>query len=196
MSTKTAIVSAIGPDKIGIVMETTKAITGAGGNVGDSRMSRLSGSFSMLMTVTGTDSSIANMTDTLNKMSGGKDGMEYKVREVVGEEDGKGDEDEFAAFFRLEGADSPGLITKVTSIFSAHALSVDYIETEAASAPFGGTTLFSMDGRVTLSGPMPASFDPDVIREKLDALADEENVDIQIFDQEDLDEIDDGVGLP
>jgi len=79
---------------------------------------------------------------------------------------------------------------KITSIFAEHALSVDYIETGSDSAPFGGTTLFSMDGRVTMSGPLPETFDPEVIRSKLDDLADAENVDIQIYDQEELEDDD------
>ena len=147
-------------------------------------MTRLSGHFSMLMTVSGSDSAVADITKALGERG---DGMIYNVAPCVPDE--MDEQDEFAAFFRLEGADSPGLISKVTAIFAEHALSVDYIETGQEAAPFGGTTLFSMDGRVTMSGPPPASFDPEAIREKLDNLAEAENVDIQIYDQEELEEL-------
>ncbi|GMH56665.1 hypothetical protein TrRE_jg3401, partial [Triparma retinervis] len=173
MSTQNVVISAFGPDRVGIVTDTTKMITDAGGNIGDSRMSRLSGHFSMLMTVSGPAPTVAAISESLE---GKDDGMVYKVAPCE-PEDLVEEQEEFAAFFRLEGADSPGLVSKVTAIFADHALSVDYIETGQESAPFGGTTLFSMDGRITMSGPPPATFDPDLIRDKLDDLAEAENVD-------------------
>ena len=48
----------------------------------------------------------------------------------------------------VEGANSPGLVYKVTELFFARGLRVDQLHTDTKIAPFGGTVLFLMDGTI------------------------------------------------
>jgi len=62
------------------------------------------------MTVSGSSSSLSSVSSALSAKN---TGMVYSVADCEPNKDEESD-DEFAAFFRLEGADSPGLITKVS----------------------------------------------------------------------------------
>lgn len=85
----------------------------------------------------------------------------------------------------LSGADHAGIVHQVTTIFAKHKWSIDKLETFQEEAPFGGTTLFVMDGIVTATY---SSEKISVIQEELDSLADSLNCDISLEDYHHNDE--------
>jgi glycine cleavage system regulatory protein len=59
----------------------------------------------------------------------------------------------FVAEFTAETLDNLGLVYELTRVFAAHNLNISMIDTEQTIAPFGGTTLFSMNGTITSEQP-------------------------------------------
>ena len=152
-------------------------------------MNRLGGHFSMMMLVSGQDSVINSIKGNLRDSGD----FQYHWFDADGAAPEKASEpsEGFAAMFRLEGADRPGLINKLTHIFAQYGLNVERLETSCEPAPFGGTSLFVMEGEVSHAGPLPKSWDPQVIQDKIDDLASAENVDIELIDIDDELEFDD-----
>ena len=86
--------------------------------------------------------------------------------------------------FILDGADSPGIVHKVTRLLAENGMNIDDLQTSEESAPFGGMTLFSMKGMTTETSPLHKSFDPNKTRSKLADLGDSLNCDIWLEDVE------------
>mmetsp|Transcript_21069 Transcript_21069/g.47794 ORF Transcript_21069/g.47794 Transcript_21069/m.47794 type:complete len:144 (-) Transcript_21069:113-544(-) len=96
----------------------------------------------------------------------------------------------YAGSFTMEGADSAGIVHKITSVIANHGLSLENLDTSRQGAPFGGTTLFSMSGIITAQNPLASNFDPEAVREELQVLGDEMNCDIGLHDIESKDIVD------
>lgn len=80
----------------------------------------------------------------------------------------------------LSGADHPGIVHQVTSLIANSGLSLDDLETSQEEAPFGGTTLFRMEGKVTMSKPIHSNFDLESLQNDLASLGNDLNCDISL----------------
>ena len=89
-----------------------------------------------------------------------------------------------SGIFRLSGADHPGIVYKVTRMLAENGLNIDDLSTNEEEAPFGGTTLFVMEGVATAPSPLPKSFNEETIKEKLATLGDSLNCDITLEQEE------------
>lgn len=73
-------------------------------------------------------------------------------------------------------------------MLAENGLNIDNLSTSEEEAPFGGTTLFMMEGLATVSSPLTKSFDEEAIQEKLRNLGDSLNCDITLEQQRGEDE--------
>lgn len=71
---------------------------------------------------------------------------------------------------------------KVTSLLAKHGLNISHLKTSDEDAPFGGTTLFLMEGIVTMPEEQAAGFDVDKVRKELTILGDSLNCDVTLED--------------
>ncbi len=90
-----------------------------------------------------------------------------------------------SGYFTLSGADHPGIVHKVTQVLVKHRLNIDKMKTHEESAPYGGTTLFFMNGIATSPAPLANGFDPSLIKAELQQLGEEMNCDIDLEDVHD-----------
>eukprot|EP00550_Attheya_septentrionalis_P003796 CAMPEP_0198285488 /NCGR_PEP_ID=MMETSP1449-20131203/4743_1 /TAXON_ID=420275 /ORGANISM="Attheya septentrionalis, Strain CCMP2084" /LENGTH=235 /DNA_ID=CAMNT_0043982897 /DNA_START=64 /DNA_END=768 /DNA_ORIENTATION=- len=180
------MINTLGPDRLGIVSDMTKLVTDVGGSVGESQATKLGSYFSLTMQVSVPSKAAADdLKQSLADES--KIGMmsmhsvetdDPKAVQVVVSPSVGG----YSGRFVLSGADQPGHVHKVTSLLVKHGLSIDTMDTSEEEAPFGGTTLYHIDGIVTKPAPLAKGFDPDAVREDLEALADSLNCDMSLED--------------
>ena len=71
--------------------------------------------------------------------------------------------------------DTPGIVHSVTSLLRRHGVSIDDLETDTTPAPWTGAPMFVMRARLTL----PAEVSVASLREELDRLESEQNLDIK-----------------
>jgi len=173
------VVNAVGNDRPGIVSDITKAVVDAGGNVGDSKASKLGSHFALMMLVSVPQSNGALLKEQLGKMSSmntscfeTSDPKSVEVQPKIA----------YSGEFTLSGADNPGIVHKVTSILAKHDLSIDEMETSDEEAPFGGTLLFNMTGTVSAMHPLASGFNVEKIRDELINLGESLNCDIDLED--------------
>jgi glycine cleavage system regulatory protein len=76
----------------------------------------------------------------------------------------------------LHGADNPGLVYNVTEYLFGHGINIENLETHTEEAPFGGTTLFMMEGLIA----MPVNLSTSKLIHNLDTLQTTLGVDITI----------------
>ncbi|KAL7512701.1 hypothetical protein ACHAXN_009773 [Cyclotella atomus] len=177
---KHLVINAVGIDRPGIVADVTKIVTSNGGNCGESRAQLLGGHFSLMMLVDIPETGIDGLKKQLESDVGGLstgcfDAVDPKAVDVnpkIG----------FVGHFKLSGADNPGIVHKLTSVLAKNSLTIAYMKTRQDEAPFGGTELFTMEGRAVAYQPLASHFDHKKIGEELQELGDSLNCDVVFSD--------------
>lgn len=173
------VINAVGPDRVGIVSGLTKLVVQKGGNVGESQASKLGSSFGLMMQVSVPRQSSQELVSAISNM-GGISTSCYATKDPNTVTPAPCDG--YTGRFILSGADNPGIVHKVTQVLSRNNLNIDEMKTFEESAPYGGTTLFYMNGTATSPAPLANGFDAAAIRRELAQLGDEMNCDIDLED--------------
>eukprot|EP01082_Thalassiosira_pseudonana_P010686 g9474.t1 g9474 contig37:35238-35739(-) len=88
----------------------------------------------------------------------------------------------FAGHFKLSGADNPGIVHKLTSALARNSLTIGSMQTFQEEAPFGGTELFTMEGKAVAYQPLASNFDWKKIKEELVEMGESMNCDVEFSD--------------
>ena len=136
------IISAIGTDRPGIVSELSGVITSHGGNVEESRMSRLGSDFAIIMLVTVAPDweeslevalkSITELTITTKptKLPHVSDDRQFRID--------------------LSGADNEGIVKVLSKYLAEKSINILEMETHTSQAPVSGTPLFNLNAFVSI----------------------------------------------
>ena len=89
---------------------------------------------------------------------------------------------EVIGHFKLSGADNPGIVHKLTSVLARNSLTIAYMKTRQDEAPFGGTELFTMEGKAVAYLPLASHFDHKQIGGELNELGESLNCDVEFSD--------------
>ena len=87
-----------------------------------------------------------------------------------------------AGHFKLSGADNPGIVHKLTSALARNSLTIGSMQTFQEEAPFGGTELFTMEGKAVAYQPLASNFDWKKIKEELVEMGESMNCDVEFSD--------------
>lgn len=151
---RSLVITACGPDRPGLVSSLTKRVLDFGGNVEQSRMARLAGEFSVIMLVT-VDGSVPQIPEQMRERLMEVNDLQITARWA---KDEALPAKKPALKFRrihLKGADNPGLVYNVTEYLAGNRINIENLETSVEEAPFGGTTLFTMEGVIAMPTSMP-----------------------------------------
>jgi glycine cleavage system regulatory protein len=168
------VLTVIGDDKPGIVERLSDEILAAGANWEESRMARLAGKFAGLLRV-------SVESDRAEALAGRLTTLRAGGLTIVAEPSGGSPADAIRTI-RLEllGNDHPGIIRDIARVLAQHQVNIEELETDLASAPMTGETLFRARARLRI--PSTVTLDP--LRERLEALAGELMVDLTLDEDE------------
>lgn len=167
------IVTAVGPDRPGLVADLTRHVFEEGASLADSRMVNLRGHFALLALIEGTPQTLASLRRKLESDST-RMGLSLELYEAT------------PATTRVPGSvpyrlkvysnDQPGIAARVTALLHQHSVNVEELETRVESAPFAGTPLFVLEGVVTL----PPGTSARKMRDELGVLGEKIGCDIDL----------------
>jgi glycine cleavage system transcriptional repressor len=162
------IITAVGPDRPGLVGELTAHLHAAGANLLDSRMVNLRGQFAMMILLDAPPS--ANLQNDLPRL-GKTIGLTLTVTEQKPTSPAKP-----GLKFQLKtySFDQPGIVARLSSILREHAVNIEDLTTRQESAPFDGGTLFLTNMRITVPSGVPIND----LRQKLTAVCNQLNCDL------------------
>jgi glycine cleavage system transcriptional repressor len=165
------IITAVGPDRPGIVGEITGHLHAGGGNILDSRMVNLRGEFAMLILVDAGDA----QADALRKSLPGVGqtmGLRLAMSDLHPGARVKG------VPFRLKtySMDQPGIVAQITQSLRQFGVNIEDLSARQESAPFDGSPLFLTEMRLTV----PASVSLGKLRAELESVAAALNCDIDL----------------
>jgi len=168
----TYIITFIGDDRPGLVEALSGTISDHGGNWVESRLSQLSGKFAGLISVTLPEDSGAELRAALKGLHDA--GISVKVTPCsqpasVGEH---------ARIITLTilGPDRPGIVRETAAALSHRAINVVDMETYVSPAPMSAELLF----HAKVEAELPDGANLEELSDKLDAIANEMDVDIHM----------------
>jgi len=158
------IITAVGPDRPGLVGEFAGVITNAKGNILDSRMVNLRGQFALVVLLECPADLAETMKTHLQDAAKNLNlHMEIQMQAPPAASTA-------GAPMKLKtySMDQPGIVHRITRVLQFHAVNIEELSCRQESAPFMGTPLFLMEMRVTV----PPSVSIRKLREELEVLCD------------------------
>jgi glycine cleavage system transcriptional repressor len=143
-----AVLTALGPDRVGIVDDLSTLVAARGGNIEESKMAILGGEFAVIMLVALPAAELEALAAALpgrEKALGLR--LELKqTRKPEAARDGRP--------YTLEtvSLDTPGIVLSVTAVLKAHGINIEELETLTQPAPWTGAPMFRMRATIIL-GP-------------------------------------------
>ena len=165
------VLTAVGPDRPGLVSEIAAAIHGAGANLEDSRMAILGGEFALLLLLSGSESA-ASAVESAAAPLGERLGLR-----VVSKRTGRGQAKDFLPYrISVSGFDRPGIVLRVSEILARRGVNVASLESHLAYAPLSGTPMFVLEAELQVPSEVALA----ELRRELSAQCDEENLDLSL----------------
>lgn len=167
------IITAVGPDRAGIVGELTGYLHAARGNILDSRMVNLRGEFAMMILLEVSDDGFAAGLARDAADAGSKMGLRVSVtpqqpsaQRVTG----------LAYRMKTYSMDQPGILARLTGVLRALGVNIEDLSARQESAAFAGSVLFLTEMRLTV----PPSVSLGQLRKELEAVGNELNCDVDL----------------
>jgi glycine cleavage system transcriptional repressor len=164
------IITAIGPDRPGIVGQVTGHLHDAAANVLDSRMVNLRGQFALLLLIEAPDDALAKIRQSLPTLA---DSIGLRLT-LADSATPAGPLPGIPFKLKTYSLDQPGIIHRVADLLREFAVNIEDLAARQESAPFAGTPLFLMEMRLTI----PPGVSISTLRTKLNALCDTLNCDV------------------
>jgi glycine cleavage system transcriptional repressor len=168
------VLSALGPDRPGLVAEVTEYLTARGVNVEDSRMAVLGAEFGILVLVSGAPDRVAAVEEGVAALSE-KTGLHVIVRRTKSPEDHRRAA-VVPCLVTAEAIDQEGIVRAVARALAAVGVNIVSLEATAYEAPVTGSPLFRLEARVDV----PQTTGVARVRKAMDEVAERENLDIDV----------------
>jgi glycine cleavage system transcriptional repressor len=169
-----AVVSALGPDRPGLVAEVTHFLTARGVNVEDSRMAVLGGEFGILTLVSGDADELARVERELGELEE-KTGLGLLFRRTKSPEEHR----RAAAVpcvVTADALDHEGIVRAIAHALHEVGVNIVSLETSTYEAPVTGSPLFRLEARVDV----PPGLTVGKVRKAMHDVAEAENLDIDV----------------
>jgi glycine cleavage system transcriptional repressor len=174
MEEKYLVISALGPDRPGLVSEVTHFIAERGGNVEDSRMAVLGGEFGIMALVSGTDSQIEAISNAAAQLES-RTGLTCLVRPTESPEAHR-KATVVPCRILANALDHEGIVRAVSTALFETGINIVSLHTTAYNAPITGSPLFQLE--VTVDVPREVSVSQ--VRQAMSHVADAEGLDIEV----------------
>ena len=163
------VLTAVGPDRPGLVQSIAAMIHDAGANLEDSRMAILGGEFALILLLTGPPRAI-DQVQARTQQVGEELGLAITLRETSAAVPAR---DYLPYRMKVSGVDRAGIVAKVGKILAGRSINVASLESRVHYAPLSGTPMFSLHAELQL----PSEIALAALRQDLHAACDEENLD-------------------
>lgn len=165
------ILTAIGPDKPGLVELLATTLAEHQANWQQSSMSRLAGQFAGILIATADTDRVDSLLTALDGLA--QQGLNVSV---VTEASGSSAATGTALTLELVGHDKPGIVRDISRALAARNISVEELTTEVVSGSMSAEQLFKAQASLL----MPAGADIDDLQDALEAIASDLMVDISL----------------
>ena len=166
------ILTATGPDRMGLVEQIAAFISERGCNIEDSKMAVFCGEFAVIILISGERADLARITFEYREIES-KTGLSVAVKSPSAKKI-------LQSFipYKLTASclDHPGIVYHISGLLRSLGVNIESMETTTYSAPVSGTPLFQLEAELAV--PVHANINE--VRERLSELQREQNIDIEL----------------
>ncbi|MBA3564819.1 MAG: glycine cleavage system protein R, partial [Gammaproteobacteria bacterium] len=137
---KLMVISAVGPDRPGVVHDLSRIVLDCGGNIVESRMTALGSEFAMLLLVSGNWHTLAKLEGELER-AGRKDNLAIHVRPTEKRQSG---EPLLPYAVDVVCMDQSGIVFNLARFFSSRNIEIAELNTRSYAAAHTGAPMFSV----------------------------------------------------
>jgi glycine cleavage system transcriptional repressor len=165
------VITAVGPDRVGLVEQISQFLLREGCNIEDSKMAVFCGEFTIILLVSGAAEGLARVAHSLESLTA-QTGLVFFSKEPAARTPGPS-----ALPCRLLASclDHPGVVHQLSSVLSRLGVNIESLETKTAESAMSGTPIFGLDARLSV----PARVNLHALRQELDEIGKRENIDIE-----------------
>ena len=166
------ILTAIGPDQIGLVQKLSEFISRQGCNIEDSKMAVFCGEFAVILLISGGGANLVKVgrdyrqieTDTGLSISIKTPAVRHAAESFLP--------------YKLTAScmDHPGIVYHISGVLSSLGINIESMETKTYSAPVSGTPIFQLEADLAI----PTRTNVNQLRERFAEIQREENIDIEL----------------
>lgn len=168
------VLSALAPDRPGLVADLTHYVTERGGNVEESRMLILGAEFGILVLVSGAQESIDAVLRDVKQLEAATGANVIARRTKSPEEHRRGER--MPCLISAESFDRVGIVRAIAVAIQKLGLNIVDLETTAVDAPFTGATLFQIEAHVDV----PRGTTIAQVRAAMEQVANQEHLDVEV----------------
>ena len=166
------VLTAVGPDRPGLVNEISQLIHRSGANLEDSRMAILGGEFALLLLISGPEAALAAVEQT-GPALGDDLGLKLMLKRTLRQATAR----DFLLYeIRVTGVDRPGIVYAVASALAKRGINVASLDSRVGYAPLSGTPMFTLEADLQIPSEVALS----ELRRELSAICDDENLDFTL----------------
>jgi glycine cleavage system transcriptional repressor len=166
---KYMVLTAVGPDRPGLVQDIASIIHGAKANLEDSRMAILGGEFALILLFSGTEQSVSDVERQVPSFEA-RLGLHASVRETTRPAAAAAS---LPYRLRVSGVDRPGIVAAVSKVLAGRGINVASLESRLQNAPESGTPMFALTAELQVPSEVALSS----LRRDIATVCDDENLD-------------------
>ena len=168
------VLSALGPDRPGLVAEVTDYLTERGGNIEDSRMAVFGAEFGILVLVAASADEIATIVADIVRLEE-KTGLVFTTRPTKSPEEHR-PATVLPYMVTAEALDHEGIVRAVSRALHRAGVNIVSVHTTAYNAPVTGSPLFRLEAQIDV----PHGVSVARVREAMGDVAERENIDVDV----------------
>jgi glycine cleavage system transcriptional repressor len=166
------ILTAIGPDQIGLVQKISAFISRHGCNIEDSKMAVFCGEFAVIVLISGENAALDKITLDYREIEN-ETGLAISIKTPLTRAPPQ-------AFlpYKLTAScmDHPGIVYRISGVLSSLSVNIESMETKTYAAPVSGTAIFQLEADLAV----PTRTNINQLRERFNEIQREENIDIDL----------------
>jgi glycine cleavage system transcriptional repressor len=167
------ILTAVGPDRIGLVEKISQFIARHRCNIDDSKMAVFCGEFAVIVLISGDGTDLVNVARDYREIEI-ETGLSIAIKAPSSRQAAQP-----LLPYKLTAScmDHPGIVYQLSGELSRLGINIESLETETYAAPVSGTPIFRLEASISV----PATANINSLRERFAEIQRQENIDIDLF---------------
>ena len=166
------ILTAVGPDQVGLVEKISEFIARHGSNIEDSKMAVFCGEFALIILISGEGGNLHKIANHYRELE-----IETGLAIAIKTPTSRKPAESFLPYTLTASCmDHPGIVYQLSGILSSFGINIESMETKTYAAPVSGTPIFRLEANISI----PTRININSLRERFAAIQKEENIDIEL----------------
>jgi glycine cleavage system transcriptional repressor len=166
------ILTAVGPDQVGLVEKISEFIARHSSNIEDSKMAVFCGEFALIILISGEGGNLHKIANHYRELEI-ETGLAIAIKTPISR---KPAESFLPYTLTASCMDHPGIVYQLSGILSSLGINIESMETKTYAAPVSGTPIFRLEANISI----PTRININSLRERFAAIQKEENIDIEL----------------